>query len=126
MADPPVAPEMAWASLQGWKTFIVAAARQLEVILGPPGPRGAPCCAICDTPMEHGVADHLASQSHWRSLCALFGRDDPAALSQVRLAFPPWEQRFATPKGTYIFNHMTGRQGYDDAIAAGWASCMSG
>ena len=75
-------------------------------------------CVVCETEMTRGIAEHLPSLNHWKKLweklrCAVPAPDQANDWSK------PWVQRLQTTKGLYMFNHLTGQQGFESEIAAG-------
>lgn len=85
-----------------------------------PGQISVRKCHVCDVDMTRGVVEHLPSHKHWKSLWEKLGQRIPDADS-VRVWTGPWVERFDTPRGVYLLNHVTGEQGLEhEVVAAGF------
>lgn len=68
-------------------------------------------CAVCEKEMARGCKDHVLSHGHWNNLWIRLGNGDGIPEADVVAEWSKtWVQRFETPKGTYLFNHITGDQ----------------
>jgi len=101
-------------SKAGWRTFMDGPAKILEQTifrLTNSYDVTSGTCPVCMSEMSRGAGEHLPSCNHWKQLWRKLECRTPdvqTAHDWVR----PWVQRFPTPKGDYVFNHVTGRQGF--------------
>jgi len=66
--------------------------------------------------MGRGAGEHLPSLNHWKQLWRKLESRTPDVQTAHNWT-KPWVQRFPTPKGDYVFNHVTGRQGFASELA---------
>lgn len=107
----------ALGSKQEWRTFMEGPARQAESFLWDRAQVWGGVCTVCDAEMSRGIGEHMPSQGHWKCLWNKLGQQVPAQ----QLAFnweQPWVQRFSSPLGTYLFNHVTGQHGLEATLCA--------
>lgn len=72
-------------------------------------------CMVCETEMSRGAVEHLPSQRHWKNLWTKLGDTAPTP-EQARSWTAQWVEKFETSKGIYLFNHVTGDQGFEHEL----------
>lgn len=73
-------------------------------------------CYICDSG-QNGVATHILGQNHYKGIWRRLGTmpEAMAALSWTQ----PWVERFPVgPQRVYLFNHVTGEQGWEHEVTS--------
>lgn len=100
-----------------WRALMEPASARLEKMLHAATGSWGGMCPVCSTEMTRGVADHLPSQNHWKNLWnKLNGQIPPPDAANDWAS--PWVERFSFAQGPYLFNHVTGEQGYESAVCA--------
>merc|ERR1712014_266222 len=75
-------------------------------------------CTVCGQQNTRGAACHLPSAKHWKCLGNKCNWTPPP-LEQANATDSGYWQRISTPKrGFYLFNHLTGAQGFEDEIGS--------
>lgn len=111
----PDAYKMAMLDKQSWRAFMEPPAKQLEDLIYKATGTWNSTCPVCATDMTRGYSDHLPSQNHWKKLWERLNRHVP----EPNLAHDwgkQWVQKFELPCGVYLFNHVTGEQGFQDNL----------
>mmetsp|Transcript_50138 Transcript_50138/g.117027 ORF Transcript_50138/g.117027 Transcript_50138/m.117027 type:complete len:749 (-) Transcript_50138:89-2335(-) len=78
-------------------------------------------CIVCDAGML-AFNTHLCSQKHFKSLWNKLGSRGIPDPSEASVWTAPWVEKIATQRGTYLFNHLTGEQGFEAEVLGGAAS----
>lgn len=94
-----------------WRSFMDTPAKTLEDFLFKSTKQWDFSCLVCGKGMARGWHDHITSCSHWASLWKRLsdGRDIPGSARAAEWS-EKWVQHFKVPRGTYLFNHITGDQ----------------
>lgn len=100
-----------------WRIFMDEPAKRLERFLGANLPNRYEPCPVCATPMN-GVHMHLTSQNHWKKIWTNLQDGAIPSAQEAGCWEKPWVESFPAPKGEFLFNHLTGEQGYRAEIAA--------
>lgn len=107
----------ALATKAEWRIFMDEPGRQLEKFLGAVLPNRYEPCVVCAAPMN-GVHMHLTSQNHWKKIWSKLQDGVIPSPQEAGCWDKPWVEAFPAPKGEFLFNHLTGEQGYRTEIAA--------
>eukprot|EP00747_Dinoflagellata_sp_TGD_P064951 gnl/TRDRNA2_/TRDRNA2_154134_c0_seq1.p1 gnl/TRDRNA2_/TRDRNA2_154134_c0~~gnl/TRDRNA2_/TRDRNA2_154134_c0_seq1.p1 ORF type:complete len:693 (+),score=112.26 gnl/TRDRNA2_/TRDRNA2_154134_c0_seq1:64-2142(+) len=100
-----------------WRAYMEPRAKHLENVLWTGANLWGGMCPVCSADMSRGIGDHLASQNHWKGLWKKVSNRVPeptVAHEWTR----QWVQTFETPRGSYLFNHLTGGQGLQAEVLA--------
>lgn len=93
-----------------WKRFMEEPANRLERFIYAEIPTYHSRCVVCEAGMN-GIANHILSQKHWKSLWGKLSGAPPPADRVVN-----WESRWVevlqAAGGEYRFNHITGEQAW--------------
>jgi len=100
---------------ESWKQFMDAPAKQLEAIIYKMHPAFTSQCPVCESGMN-GISNHLLSLNHWKKLWSRTRSINLDASNVVRWN-QAWVERFDTPQGIYLFNHVTGEQAWMSELA---------
>merc|ERR1711869_59911 len=75
-------------------------------------------CTICGQGNTRGIAEHIPSQKHWKTLGNKVEWTPPPP-DQISDWSSEWVQKIKTPKrGNFLFNHLTGAHCFEDEIGA--------
>eukprot|EP00928_Gymnodinium_smaydae_P030425 TRINITY_DN22637_c0_g1_i1.p1 TRINITY_DN22637_c0_g1~~TRINITY_DN22637_c0_g1_i1.p1 ORF type:complete len:435 (-),score=80.29 TRINITY_DN22637_c0_g1_i1:229-1533(-) len=107
--------QMAINTKDGWKKHMAPRANEAEDFLWNLGRVSYSKCDLCGTGAQ-GLETHLVGQNHWKKLGEKFNWNLPPP-EVAEDTSRPWVEKIPTPKGTYLFNHITGRHGFDNGGA---------
>lgn len=98
-----------------WQAFMDKASQHLEDFLHKATGHWDHSCCICgNKTMQRGAQDHIRSKNHWvtlwKKMQEIKADLPPQEVAEVMDEGRPWIQGFHTPRGTYLFNHLTGGQ----------------
>jgi len=97
-----------------WKTYMDTPAKALENLVYTCN-SGNGSCPVCETPLN-GIYNHVLSVNHWKKLWLKLNQ---VPVPQVCVQWDkPWVEVFQTPRGEYLFNHVTGAQGFRAQLGA--------
>lgn len=100
---------------RAWRSLMERPGKELEDLLWSRFQLWGGPCLVCDADMSRGVAEHLPSQNHWRQLWDRLAGQVPE-FQAAHSWTARWVQRFETAEGVYLFNHVTGRHGFENEL----------
>lgn len=103
-----------------WRAFMEPKAQELEkkLHLYTNDWGGNSVCMFCEAAMGRGAGDHVASQKHWKKVWVKIQENGPPPTHMASGYNNGWTQRFDTPRGQILFNHLSGEVGLPQAATA--------
>lgn len=114
----PTAYRNALESRQAWRTFMEPAAKELEDMHNKHTNSYGGMCVVCSIEMSRGIFEHVPSQNHWKKLWDKLNKKAPDP-NLVNDWSQQWVEKFKFPAGEYLFNHVTGAQGFKAELGGG-------
>merc|ERR1719330_443900 len=102
---------------ESWRKYMAGPTRALEEFVYRAMPHHDKCY-ICSTGMN-GVVNHILGQNHYKKLWGRLAQmpDAARALDWSQ----PWAEKFQVGERFYLFNHVTGQQGWQHELQNGGA-----
>lgn len=109
----------------GWRRFIEPSTTAAGDAMDKIGGTWDYSCTICGQQNTRGIADHIPSAKHWKTLGNKLNWTAPSP-EQATAMCGEYVQRINTPKrGVFLFNHVTGAHCFEDELAGLGAAMVS-
>lgn len=110
----------------GWRRYMEPIATAAADVLTKASGGWDYSCPVCQQENTRGLADHIPSEKHWRSLGEkLHWRPPPPAEAHAMDRTKPWVQAIETRSGDFLFNHLTGHHCLEQRTAGPGAAAPS-